>query len=161
MPSGAPYHAPMASLLDHPENAGALGYLAHGRPAADAGFGPPPPDIDRLHLGTHPDIVDWLWDALNAALPVDCRWLVFDGPALVDPASGLILAAGIGTQYALRLLPEDVATAVEHGSELVHRFHTVGTALDLAATFGSDWVFGRHHEQEPDWLRARYEARRG
>jgi hypothetical protein len=161
MPSGAPYHAPMDSLLDHPENARALSYLAHGRPAADAGFGPPPAGVDRLHLGTHPDIVDWLWDTLNAALPVDCRCLVFDGPALVDPVSGLILAAGIGTQYALRLLPEDVAAAVAHGSELVHRFHTVGTALDLPANFGSDWVFGRYHEQEPAWLRARFEMING
>jgi hypothetical protein len=148
----------MASLLDHPGNAGALGYLAHGRPVADAGFGPPPPGVDRLHLGTHPDIVDWLWDTLNAALPVDCRWLVFDGPALVDPASGLILGAGIGTQYALRLLPEDVAAAVAGGSELVHAFRTVGTALDLPATFGSDWVFGHYLQREPEWVSARYEA---
>jgi hypothetical protein len=148
----------MASFLDHAENAGALGYLAHGRAAADAGFGPPPLGVDRLHLGTHPDIVDWLWDKLNAALPVDCRWLVFDGPALVDPASGVILAAGIGTQYALRLLPEDVATAVASGSELVHAFRTVGAALDLPATFGSDWVFGRYQAREQGWLRARYEA---
>jgi hypothetical protein len=158
MPFGPPYHAPMASLLDHPDNAGPLRYLAHGRPAADAGFGPPPPDVDRLHLGTHPDVVDWLWDTLNAALPEDCRWLVFDGPALVHPASGVILAAGIGTQYALRLLPEDVAAAVADGSELVHAFRTVGTALDLPATFGSDWVLGHYQEREPTWLRARFET---
>jgi hypothetical protein len=161
MPSGPPYHAPMASLLDHPGNAGALRYLAHGRPVADAGFGRPPPDVDRLHLGTHPDTVDWLWDTLNAALPVDCRWLVFDGPALVDPAGGLILAVGIGTQYALRLLPQDLAAAVARGSELVHTFRTVGTSLDLPATLGPEWVFGHFDEREPGWLRATYQAIEG
>jgi hypothetical protein len=146
------------ALVVNPENAGALAYLAHGRPAADAGFGPPPADVDRLHLGTHPDVVDWLWDTLNAALPTDCRWLIFDGPALVHSGSGLILAAGIGTQYALRLLADDIASAVGGGSELVHTFKTVETTLDLPATFGAEWVFGRFDEREPAWLRARYEG---
>lgn len=153
----SPYHGPMASLLDRAENAGALGYLAHGRPASEAAFGPPPADVDRLRLGTHPDVVDWLWDGLNAALPIDCRWLVFDGPALVHPGSGVILAAGIGTQYALRLLITDLATAVAGGSELVHAFKTVGTTLDLPATFGLEWVFGRFDDREPAWLKARYD----
>jgi hypothetical protein len=151
----------MASLLDRPENVGALGYLAHGRSAADAGFGPPPGDVDRLHLGTHPDVVDWLWDTLNSALPADCRWLVFDGAALVHPTSGVILAAAIGTQYALRLLPEGVAAAVARGSEVVHAFRTVGTSLDLPATFGPEWLFGHFDEREPGWLRSRYQAIEG
>src|SRR5437867_311947 len=29
----------------------------------------------RMRLGTHPDLVDRLWQ-LNAALPADCRWVV-------------------------------------------------------------------------------------
>ena len=102
--------------------------------------------------------MDWLWDTLNGALPADCRWLVFDGPALVHPASGMILAAGIGTQYALRLLAEHVATAVAGGSEQVHVFRTVGTTLDLTATFGADWVFGSQDDREPAWLRVSYDA---
>ncbi|MEX0710186.1 MAG: hypothetical protein WD116_03170 [Chloroflexota bacterium] len=148
----------MASPLDRPENAGPLQYLAHGRDASDATFGPPPPDVDRRHLGTHPDVVDWLWDTLNGELPKNARWLIFDGPALVQPASGVILAAGIGTQYALRLLPEHAAAAIEAGSELVHEFRTVGTSLDLPATFGTGWVFGRFAGEERGWLRASYLA---
>jgi hypothetical protein len=146
----------MSLVVARPENAGPLRYLAHGRDAAEGTFGPPPPDVDRFHLGTHPDIVDLLWDALNAALPSDCRWLVCDVPALVQPESGVILAAGIGTQYALRLLPEDAAAAVEAGAELVHAFQTVGTTLDLPATFGAGWVFGRFEEREAGWLLASY-----
>ena len=147
----------MASLVDRPENAGALRYLAHGRSAAEAGFGPPPAEIDRHHLGTHPTIVDRLWDELNDALPADARWLVFDGPALVHPG-GIILAAGLGTQYALRLLPADRAAAVEAGAELGHTFRTVGTTLELAATFGPDWVFGRFEQREAAWLLASYQS---
>ena len=149
----------MRSLLDRTENRGALAYLAHGRSASKAFFGPPPADIDRRHLGANPAVVDRVWDVLNAALPADARWLVFDGPSLVHPASGIMLAAVIGTQYALRLQPDDLATSVAAGAELVHVFRTVGTALDLPATFGPDWVFGRFDEREPAWLRASYEAR--
>jgi hypothetical protein len=138
-------------LLDRPENAGALRYLAHGRSADEAAFGPPAPDVDRLHLGTHPVVVGRLWEVLNAVLPADARWLVFDGPALVHP-NGIILAAAMGTQYALRLLPDDRAAAVEAGAEIEHHFRTVGTTLDLAAAFGADWVFGRFDEREPGWL---------
>jgi len=148
----------MASLLDRPENAGPLRYLAHGRLPAEAEFGRPPVGVDRLHLGTHPDVVDWLWDTLNAALPANASWLVYDGPALVHPGSGVILAAGIGTQYAIRLLPPDVSVAEADGFERTHAFRTVGTELDLAAAFGPDWVFGRFDEREPGWLRASYEA---
>jgi len=146
----------MSLVAGRPENAGPLRYLAHGRPSADATFGPPPPDVDRLHLGTHPDIVDLLWDTLNAALPADCRWLIFDGPALVQPSSGVILAAGIGTQYALRLLPEHAADAVAAGAELVHEFQTVGTTLDLPAAFGPGWVFGHFDARETGWLLESY-----
>jgi hypothetical protein len=147
----------MASLVDQPANSGVLRYLGHGRPASEADSGPPMPDVDRHHLGTHPDIVARLWDALNAGLPADARRLVFDGPALAHP-DGTILAAAIGTQYALRLLPKDLAGAVEAGAELVHHFRTVGTTLDLPATFGPGWVFGRFDDREPAWLRASFES---
>ena len=142
----------MSLVTGRAENAGPLRYLAHGRPASEAAFGPPTDDVDRFHLGTHPDVVDRLWDTLNDALPADCRWLVFDGPALVQPASGILLAAGIGTQYALRLLPPSAAAAVAAGAELVHGFRTVGTTLDLPATFGTGWVFGRFDDREAGWL---------
>ncbi|MEP7041334.1 MAG: hypothetical protein ABI864_07135 [Chloroflexota bacterium] len=147
----------MSSLLDHPENAGALRYLAHGRAPAVAAFGPPPTDLDTHHLGTHPTVVARLWDGLNGALPSDARFLVFDGPALVHP-DGTILAAAIGTQYALRLLPTDTAAAIAAGAEVVHQFQTVGTTLDLGATFGPEWVFGHYDEREAGWLLAAWRS---
>jgi len=158
MASPAPYHGPMSLLAGRAENAGPLRYLAHGRPIEEGGFGPPSDDVDRFHLGTHPDIVDRLWDELNAALPLDCRWLVFDGPALVNPASGLIMAAGMGTSYALRLRAEHAALAVAAGAELTHEFRTVGTRLDLPTTFGQGWVFGRYDAREGGWLAASFDG---
>lgn len=147
----------MPTLLEQAANAGALHYLAHGRPADEADSGLPSPEVDRWHLGTHPDIVERLWDVLNAALPADGRRLVFDGPALVHPG-GVLLAAGVGTQYVLRLLAPDRALAIQAGAEVVHHFRTVGTTLDLEATFGPDWVFGCFDEREPGWLLSSYEA---
>lgn len=145
----------MASLLHRPENAGVLAYLAHGRSPSEATFGPPPADVDWHHLGTHPAVVTRLWDSLNEPLWVDARWLVFDGPALVHPG-GVIVAAAMGTQYALRLLPGDRELAIAAGAELVHQFRTVGTALDLPATFGAEWVFGRFDDREAGWLAASF-----
>ena len=146
----------MDPLFDQPENAGALRYLAHGRTAVEATFGRPPADVDRWRLGTHPDVVDWLWDTLDAALPRSARWLVYDGPALVHPESAVILAAGIGTEYAVRLTPSDSTIAEADGFQRTHAFGTTGTFLDLAATLGTDWVFGRFDEREPAWLRTSY-----
>jgi len=147
----------MSWLLDRPENAGALQYLAHGRSVSEAAFGPPTADVDPHHLGTHPPVVTHLWDTLNEALPIDCRWLVFDGPALVHPR-GTILAAAMGTQYALRLLPRELQLAVAAGAERMHHFQTVDASLDLPTTFGPEWVFGRFDEREAGWLLASFQS---
>jgi hypothetical protein len=144
--------------LDRQENAGVLAYLGPGRGLAHLPVGQTPEEVDRWHLGTHPDVVDRLWDVLDAALPERGRCVIYGGPALVQPTSGIVLAVGIGTQYALRLLPGDRAQAIEAGAEVVHTFQTSGGTLDLAAAFGPDWVFGGHDEREPGWLGATYAA---
>lgn len=144
--------------LEAPENAGVLGYLGHGRGLQDLPIGQSPDEVDRWHLGTHPDVVDHLWDVLNVALPDDGRCVIYGGPALVHAARGIVLAVGVGTEYALRLLPRDLLLAVEAGAEVVHTFKTSGGTLDLAATFGPDWVFGRLDAREPEWLKATYDS---
>jgi hypothetical protein len=148
----------MASVFDRPENARVLRHLGRGRDPAEAGFGPPPPDVDRWHLGTHPDVVERLWDVLSLPLPADARWLVFDGPALVRPDSGTILAVGLGTSYGLRLQPDHLAEALARGAELVHTFRSVEVTLDLSVSFGPDWAFGSWSDREPDWVLASYHA---
>jgi hypothetical protein len=148
----------MEALLLRTDNRGVLAHLAQGRDAAEATFGPPPAELDRWHLGAHPDVIERLWEVLNAALPEDCRWLVFDTPALVHPASGQVLAVVLGTSYAVRLLPDDLAAAVAAGAELVHTYRSVGTVLDLPASFGPDWAFGRWDQREGAWLAASHRA---
>lgn len=143
---------PWVECNDLPRNAGLLRYL--GR--ADAQRVPvarPSPDTDTWRLGAHPDIVQHLWERLNAALPADGRFLVADTAALVDPDSGLILAVALGTQYALRLTGEGLLRALEAGHETSHEFATVGRTLDLGAAFGPGWVFGRSDPREGEWLR--------
>ncbi|MGH2456502.1 MAG: hypothetical protein ACRDHD_09640 [Candidatus Limnocylindria bacterium] len=133
------------------ENHGALRYLGQGLPPEAVAAGPPPEDVDRWRLGAHPDVVEWLWERLNPALPADGRYLVAGGPALVAP-SGVLIAAGLGTQYALRLDGTALEEASAAGFSAVHTFRTVDRTLDLATTFGSGWRFGRFDEREPGWL---------
>lgn len=143
---------PWVECNDLSWNAGLLRYL--GR--ADAQRVPvarPSRDTDRWRLGAHPDIVQHLWERLNGGLPADSRFLLADTAALVDPVSGLILAVALGTQYALRLSGEGLLAALEAGHETSHEFATVGRTLDLGATFGRGWVFGRYDPREPEWLR--------
>jgi hypothetical protein len=144
----------MASNTTLAENAGVLRYLAHGADPETAAFRRPGPEVDTWRLGAHPDIVEQLWTRLNAALPVDCRFLVADTAALVHPESGVILAVALGTQYALRLTGEALVAAQADGYETRHEFTTVGRTLDLDAAFGPGWVFGRNDEREGPWLAA-------
>src|SRR3970040_646789 len=51
----------MVSVFDRTENAGVLRHLGHGRDPDEAGFGPPPPAVDRWHLGAPPDVAGRLW----------------------------------------------------------------------------------------------------
>jgi hypothetical protein len=50
---------------------------------------------DPYHdLGTHPDVVERLWDELTVRLPARCRWVVYGAPVLVRPSSGVIFTPG-------------------------------------------------------------------
>jgi len=138
--------------LDRAENRGLLTYL-RARQGVDAiSLRRPPPGVDRYALGTHPDVVERLWQQLSAALAEDDAFLVGDGPALVEPHSGIVLALALGTQYALRLTDAGRRAAVAAGAETIHMFATSGGTLDLDASFGPGWVFGSWDEREGAWL---------
>lgn len=141
------------------ENRSVLAYLGQGLPAERVRCEPPGPEVDTWRLGAHPEVVQRLWDQLNSALEGDGRVLVADTAALRDPRSGVIVAVALGTQYALRLSGEQLRAALDAGHETMHEFRTVGRVLDLAVTFGPDWVFGRYHDREAEWLRASVEER--
>ena len=113
-----------------------------------------------MTLGSHPDLVERLWDDLAGGLPLDCRWVVLRTPALVHPASGVIFGFCGGTHaYALRLPPAELAEALAAGAPRLHEFPSypelgiAASRLDLD-TVGSEWVFGRFHPAEKRWCAA-------
>ena len=114
-------------------------------------------------LGTHPEIVERLWDELGGALPVSCRWILFGRPVLVHPSSGVVFGFAGGTQtYALRLPPPERAAAVTAGARTVHEYpaypelNVAASRLDLA-DLGPEWVFGGWVKHEEEWCRAAFE----
>lgn len=142
----------MTAPADVLANAAVLRYLGGGASPGDVSIQPVSVDTDRWRLGANPDLVDWMWDELAAGLPVDARCLVAGGAAIAHPSSGLLLGVALGTQYALRLSGPSLDAALAAGYETRHEFRSVGRTLDLAATFGPGWVFGRFESQERGWL---------
>jgi hypothetical protein len=91
---------------------------------------PPAPISQSLHevddplygLGTHPDIIDHMWD-LDRALPQTCRWVFWGKPALVHPETGVVFSVGFGTiGYVMRLPTPILETAApEQAAAIVRR----------------------------------------
>ncbi len=141
--------------LRHPANAKALRYLAGGASPAEVAFRRPRPGEDPYtSLGSHPEVVEKLWDGLGAAFPGKARGIVYGTPALVSPRTGVLLAVALGTAYAIRLAPEAYAAAVLRGAETRHTYRTVGMTLDLSEEFGPGWIFGGFGEEEKALLGA-------
>jgi hypothetical protein len=141
-----------------PVNGGVLRYLGQGLDPAVVPVVRPGPDVDTWRLGAHPGVVARLWTDLNGALPADARFLVAGGAALVHPRVGVVLAAALGTSYALRLSGDGEREALSSGFATTHAFTTVGRVLDLAEAFGPGWVFGRFDDREPAWLVEAYRS---
>jgi hypothetical protein len=107
-------------------------------------------------LGTHPDLVEQLWDRLTTGLPVDCRWVVYRRPVLVHPSTGVLFAFASGTHlYALRLPEPERTEALAAGAR--RRYEVRGVVrLDLDE-IGEQWILGHWHSDESRWCRAAYE----
>lgn len=102
-------------------------------------------------LGSHPDIVERIWDQLGAALPTEARVIVYGTPVLVHPESGVLLAVAHGTQYAIRV-PEDlIDTALEAGCASTNTWSD-GSTTDIEREFGRGWLFGSYDDREGQWL---------
>lgn len=100
--------------------------------------------------GAHPEIVQRLWDDLGARLPGDARALVLGTPALVHPASGVVLAFALGTEYALRLPPSISGEQLPPGVRTVAAW-TGGGTTDIQKECGRDWILGSYSGEEGDW----------
>lgn len=109
------------------------------------------------NCGSHPDVVERVWDQIGPALPLDSRCLLYGTPALVHPKSGVVLAVCYGTQYALRIPVDALGEALKAGARTTIQWSS-GGATDIRHEFGPDWIFGLYLVQELQWCRTVYEA---
>ena len=124
-----------------------------------------PADADDPYyrLGTHPEIVERLWDELGGDLPHQCRWILFGSPVLVHPKTGVVFGfAGGSLTYALRLPEAERTAAATAGAKTVHEYpaypelNVPASTFDLA-DFGPEWVFGGWLKGEDQWCRAAFD----
>lgn len=106
--------------------------------------------------GSHPEIVERVWDEFGGSLSVDCRALVYGTPALVEPRSGVVIAMAFGTAYALRIPSRSVADALTAGCKSEQNW-TGGGSTVAREEFGEGWLFGRWAAKEKEWLRESFE----
>lgn len=120
------------------------------------------PDI-YYSLGTHPDLVERLWDQLTVKLPAECRWIVYGAPVLVHSSSGIIFAFAGGTHtYALRLPAREREEALRAGAKRLYEYPAYPSLGIEASTLnlddiGKEWVFGGWFKGEEDWCLAAYQ----
>ena len=135
----------------HPANALLLSHLQARTPKAPSLASPESEPYAGLVLGSHPDIVDYLWTRLCAALPVDCRAIIHGTPALMHPESGIVFAIAYGTQYAFCLYGGnlDAARAAGYRNE---QTWGGGRKTNSEETFGPGWLFGAWGKNEAGWM---------
>ena len=144
--------------LKHPANAALLRHLKREFPTRIEQQSPDEVRQPYLSLGTHPEIVERLWDQLAVDLPEKCAWVLYGRPVLVRPSTGIVFAWATGHVYALRLGPDAHNAALRAGAGRLHTFSD-GSTLDLAG-FGPEWLFGMWFRDEPAWCRAAWDAAR-
>ena len=139
--------------LETPRNTGVLRYLEsrndqHAPLIAEPTQNPDP----YWYSGSHPEIVQRVWDGLGTVLPGTSRCMLYGTPALVSAHTGMVMAVALGTQYALRLSPERVEQALQRGARTSIR-QASGAHWDIRQNFGPDWVFGTFEQIEAEWCR--------
>ena len=140
-----------------PANRGVLKYLGHGKKSQNTVLAAPDSVTDPyLRQGSHPDIVNRVWDELGASLPIECRCLIYGTPSLVQDRTGVVIAICNGTQYNLRLTPDDFRHAISKGACTRTRWSN-GKEMDSLEELGLDWIFGGWFKEEGQWCRHTYD----
>lgn len=144
----------------HPLNKGVLGHLIADRTRLRSTAVPiivPDQHPDPyMRAGSHPDIVERVWDRLGSSLPVDCRALVYGSPALVHPMEGVVFALAYGTEYAIRIPNDALARAMDLGCA-TKRTWTGGGEMRIQEEMGMNWLFGCWADEEKQWIARTYE----
>jgi hypothetical protein len=119
------------------------------------GYDPAPlADPDIVKPQVHPDIIERIWQ-LGAAMPQDCRAVVYGAPSLVHPQTGVIFVFGAGTVYFLRLPVALAAEAIKAGAFTNHKW-SFGGGMDIRQELGEEWIGGRWLQDEPAWCSRAY-----
>src|SRR5205809_5102232 len=102
----------------HPANEGVLQFLSRksgGGSATAAGAASVGAYATRTDVrdpyygcGSHPDIVERVWDVIGGAVAGSEACIVYGTPSLLDGECGVVLAFCMGTQYVVRV--PDAAT---------------------------------------------------
>jgi hypothetical protein len=100
--------------------------------------------------GSHPDVVERVWDQLGKNLPGRSRALVFGTPALVHRESGVVLAFTLGTEYVLRL-PRSIWREGRPGGLRTVAKWAGGSSTDIERECGKEWIFGSYSADEIAW----------
>lgn len=132
-----------------------LRYLDRTRGSHEDDRAPRADKRDYLHAGSHPDIVERVWNTLGRALPEECRRVVCGTPVLLHPQSKILLAVTIGTQYAVRLPSRILHDGPPAGvrAEIVW---SGGSTLNVQQEFGPEWVVGTFSPSEVAWCADSY-----
>lgn len=145
--------------FDHPANQAILTYLrqTHVKYKAHLPVSTSPHFLKDPYreLGTHPELVERLWDELAEKIPFNCKWIVYGTPVLVNPLSGIIFGFAFGTKtYALRL-PEKERQEMYAAGAKRHYDYNDGSSFDISEV-GDDWVLGGWITGERLWCMAAY-----
>lgn len=144
-------------ILNHPANAKLIVHLSRSHSSSTPVVQTPAQVHDPYYtLGTHPDLVERLWDQLTVLLPVDCRAVFYNTPVLIRPDTGIVFGFAGGTHtYALRLPAREFAEALQAGAQRVYQYPNQ-PPLDLTA-IGDGWIFCRWYKNEEYWCATAYE----
>lgn len=128
-----------------PANQSVLAYLGITDIQAAAAY--PPEEVNLFQLGTHPDLVEYLWK-LGASAAPGCACVINQrsSPLLAHPGSGIIFGLAGGTStLALRLPePEHSAALATPGYGAEYRYpQTTIYARDI----GEDWALIRPYDK--------------
>lgn len=112
----------MHAILDHPANAGVVRSLCRKQGGAVSVVAHDAVPDPYFGCGSHPEIVERVWDQIGRGFPPASRRILCGAPVLVHPATGLVLAVCYGTSYCLRLPDVALPAALEAGCETFHRW---------------------------------------
>lgn len=142
------------------ENKGVINFLSTNTGRSSAPLAETPAKFDRPWyegLGTHPELIERLWEEITTDLPKNCKWIVYARPILVHPGTGVIFGFAVGAyKYALWLPPQEYEAAAEIGLSSIYT-DSRKTVIDLKE-IGAGWIFGNFKEEERGWCVKAYEA---